>query len=72
MEYAVEKGSGAMIYIPIFIKIGTSTQTAWWSHKLTFAFSKYGKQANNMKINVGHVTELCDARRLSTAQYMAR
>jgi hypothetical protein len=38
MKYAVERGSGAMMYIPSFIKIGsgiqklmgyTSTQTAW-------------------------------------------
>jgi hypothetical protein len=38
MDYAVEMGSGAMIYIPNFIKIGsgieiedthTRTQTAW-------------------------------------------
>jgi hypothetical protein len=40
MKYAVEMGSGAMIYIPNFIKIGsgiqkliggafTDTQTAW-------------------------------------------
>jgi hypothetical protein len=39
MKYAVEMGSGAMIYIPGFIKIGsgiqrfvggiTDTQTAW-------------------------------------------
>jgi hypothetical protein len=44
MKYAVETGSGAMIYsyIPSFIKIGsgiqnlrgyTDTQTAWRSHK---------------------------------------
>jgi hypothetical protein len=37
MKYAVEMGSGAMIYIPSFIKIGSgihnltgwNTQTAW-------------------------------------------
>jgi hypothetical protein len=37
MKYAVEMGSGAMIYIPSFIKIGSAiqnlmgrdTQTAW-------------------------------------------
>jgi hypothetical protein len=53
MKYAVEMGSGAMIYIPSFIKIcsgiqklmgGThrfrATQTAWKSHKPTFMFSK--------------------------------
>jgi hypothetical protein len=27
MKYAVEKGSGAMIYIPSFIKIGSGIQT---------------------------------------------
>jgi hypothetical protein len=46
MKYAVEIGSGAMIYIPNFVKIGsgiakltrrgrggfTDTQTAWRSH----------------------------------------
>jgi hypothetical protein len=26
MKYAVEMGSGAMIYIPSFIKIGSGTQ----------------------------------------------
>jgi hypothetical protein len=43
--YAVEKGSGAMIYMPNFIKIGSgiaklirglmNTQTAWGKHKPT-------------------------------------
>jgi hypothetical protein len=47
MKYAVEMGSGAMIYIPSFIKIGsgiqkiiegglTDTQTAWIAHKPSF------------------------------------
>jgi hypothetical protein len=45
MKYAVEMGSGAMIYILSFINIGsgvqkfiggyTDTQTAWRSHKPT-------------------------------------
>jgi hypothetical protein len=55
MKYAVEMGSGAIIYIPSFIKIGsgiqklmgggslTGTQTAWRSHKPTL-----GKQANRV------------------------
>jgi hypothetical protein len=50
MKYAVEMGSGAMIYIPSSIKIGsaiqklvggdtqTDTQTAWWLHKPTSIF----------------------------------
>jgi hypothetical protein len=47
MKYAVEMGSGAMTYIPSFIKIGsgiqmlegyTDTQSAWISHKPTFIF----------------------------------
>jgi hypothetical protein len=49
MKYSVEMGSGAMIYIPSFIKIGSGIQkliggshrhTAWRSHKLVFMFSK--------------------------------
>jgi hypothetical protein len=44
MKYAVVMGSGAMIYIPSFIKTGSGiqklirrdTQTAWRSHKPTF------------------------------------
>jgi hypothetical protein len=50
MKYAVEMGSGAMIYVPSLIKIGsgiqklirgdTQTQTAWKSHKPTFIFSE--------------------------------
>jgi hypothetical protein len=51
MKYAVEMGSGAMIYIPGFIKIGsgiqkligggfTDTQTACRSHKPTLILSK--------------------------------
>jgi hypothetical protein len=52
MKYAVEMGSGAMIYMPSFIKIGsdiqtlignggyTDTQTVCRPHKLTFIFSK--------------------------------
>jgi hypothetical protein len=46
MKYAVEMGSGAMAYIPSFIKIGsriqkligggyTDTQTGWRSHNPT-------------------------------------
>jgi hypothetical protein len=48
MKYAVEIGSGVMIYIPRFVKIGLGIQkllggdslTAWSSHKPTFIFSK--------------------------------
>jgi hypothetical protein len=49
MKYAVEMSSGAMIYIPSFMKIGSGIQklierihrqTAWRSHKPTFIFSK--------------------------------
>jgi hypothetical protein len=48
MKYADEVGSGAMIYIPSFIKIGSGnqkliggdTQTTWGSHKPTLFFSK--------------------------------
>jgi hypothetical protein len=44
MKHAVEMGSGAMIYIPSFIKtglgiqkfIGGDSQTAWRSRKPTF------------------------------------
>jgi hypothetical protein len=45
--YAIEMGSGAMIYIPSFIKIGSSIQkliggihrhAAWRSRKLTHFF----------------------------------
>jgi hypothetical protein len=48
MELAAEIGSGVMIYIPVFIKIGLgiqklkgrgNTQTAWWSHKPNFLSS---------------------------------
>jgi hypothetical protein len=37
MKYAVVVGSGAMIYIPSFIKIGS----AWLPHKSTFIFSLF-------------------------------
>jgi hypothetical protein len=52
MKSAVEMGSGAMIYIPGFIKIDSGIQkvmegggfadrqTAWRSHKRTFVFLK--------------------------------
>jgi hypothetical protein len=48
MKYTIEMGSGAMIHIPSYIKIGSGggyadTQTAWRSHKPTFIFSKEGK-----------------------------
>jgi hypothetical protein len=46
MKHAVEKGSGAMIYIPSFIKIGSgiqmlmreihSKETSWGVGKATF------------------------------------
>jgi hypothetical protein len=29
MKYAVEMGSGSMIYAPSFIKIGSSIQNSW-------------------------------------------
>jgi hypothetical protein len=57
MKYAVEMGSGAIIYIPSFIKISSiirrligeeihrrrDTQKAWWSHKPTFISLKIRK-----------------------------
>jgi hypothetical protein len=55
-ELYIEMCSDSLIYIPMFIKIGsaiqklirgihkqTHTQTARWSHKPTLIFSKYGK-----------------------------
>jgi hypothetical protein len=44
MKYAEEMGSGAMIYIPSFIKIGSGIQTLIGGgglHKLTFIFSLF-------------------------------
>jgi hypothetical protein len=46
MKYAVAMGSGAVIYIPSFIKIGSGIQklirgdiqTEWRSHKPAFNF----------------------------------
>jgi hypothetical protein len=37
MKYAVEMGSGTMIYIPRFIKIGSGTQRlmGWGFHRRT-------------------------------------
>jgi hypothetical protein len=53
MMYPDAMDSGAMIYIPSFIKIGpviqkviggyTDTQTAWGWQEPTFIFSKKGK-----------------------------
>jgi hypothetical protein len=53
MKYAVEMGSGAMIYVPSYIKIGsgiqklngadTHTDSKVISHKHTSVFSKSGK-----------------------------
>jgi hypothetical protein len=49
---AVEMGSGAVMYIPSFTKIGSGiqkligvgdTQTAWLSHKPTFIFFEIKK-----------------------------
>jgi hypothetical protein len=50
MEYAIEMGLGAVMYIPSFMKIGsavqklmggcTVAQRAWRSHKPTFVFFK--------------------------------
>jgi hypothetical protein len=53
MKYAVEMGSGAMLHIPSFVKIGSGiqkligldTQTAWKSHKLTFIFFFKNKES---------------------------
>jgi hypothetical protein len=52
MNCAIEMGSGAMIYTPSFIKVGsevvrkgrhTDTQTARRSRNPTFIFSRKGK-----------------------------
>jgi hypothetical protein len=53
MRYAVEMGSGVMIYIPSFIKTGsaiqklieghTDTQTAWRFYKPNFIYFKMWK-----------------------------
>jgi hypothetical protein len=53
MKYAVEMGSGGMMYVPSFIKIGSGTQkiiggihryrdtqTAWKYHNPSLIFSK--------------------------------
>jgi hypothetical protein len=60
MKYAVEMGSGAMIYITRFIKIGsgiqkliggyTDAQTAWRSHKPTFICLN---KENRLKYKIG-------------------
>jgi hypothetical protein len=48
MKFAVEMGSCVMIYIPSFIKIGSSIgkllrgETAWGPHKPTCIFLKLG------------------------------
>jgi hypothetical protein len=47
MKCAVEMGSGAMIYIPSFIKIGSDRLT----HKPTFIFSKI---ARSVSIEMGY------------------
>jgi hypothetical protein len=55
MKYAVEMGSGAMIYMPSFLQTDSGvqklvegdTQTERWSHKPTFNLPKYGKQAKH-------------------------
>jgi hypothetical protein len=46
LKYAVEIGSGVMIYLPSFMKTGCIqklTQTARRSHKATFIFFKIRK-----------------------------
>jgi hypothetical protein len=53
IKYAVDTGSGAVMYIPSFIKIVsviqklirgiTDTQTTWWSHILAFILKKKRK-----------------------------
>jgi hypothetical protein len=51
MKYAVDMGSGAVVYIPSFMKIGSAvhklmgvvTQTAGRSHKHTLIFFKNRK-----------------------------
>jgi hypothetical protein len=35
MKYAVQMGSGAMIYIPSFIKIGSGIQKLWGRGRYT-------------------------------------
>jgi hypothetical protein len=55
MKYAVEMSSGAMMYIPSFIKTGLGIQkligkwgihrhTGWRSHKPCFIFSNKGSR----------------------------
>jgi hypothetical protein len=58
VKYATEMGSGAMIYIPSFIKIGSGiqklierdTQTAWRSYNSTFIFKNKIRQKNGKDI----------------------
>jgi hypothetical protein len=57
-KYAVEMGSGAIIYIQRFITIGSGIQeligvihkTAWRSHRPTFIFFKIRKVDYKMKV----------------------
>jgi hypothetical protein len=73
-ELATEKGSGAMIYIPSFIKIGSGiqnviagdTQTGWRSHKPTLIFQikkdrKDGRKGGNMEHELTRNATLCNA-----------
>jgi hypothetical protein len=67
MKYIVDVGSGAVIHVPSFIKIGsgiqklirwyTDTQTATWSHKCTSFFqNKESRLKKNARRNMYHRT----------------
>jgi hypothetical protein len=52
MKYAIEMGSGVMIYLPSFVKIGSGIQkltgdreTAWRSHKPSLFFFFQNKES---------------------------
>jgi hypothetical protein len=66
MKYAVEMGSGAMVYIPSYIKIGSSvqkliggSQPGWRSHKPTLGTYKHTcTHTEKAYIHTSHQTKL--------------
>jgi hypothetical protein len=40
MNYTVEMGAGAMIYVPSFINIGSGIQKLLWGDSDTYSYSK--------------------------------
>jgi hypothetical protein len=67
MKYAIQKGSGDIIYVPSSIKISSVIQmliegkskTTWWFHKPTLCFKHKGSRLKSRGMQGTSIIQKC-------------